>query len=214
MTFWKITDTRMNCLISHQEIQALGYDLAELTQNQERTQEFLDILVKKGKEVLGINIDNGVQSFYGTFLPDKSLLLSISCGDIEEELDEEETADLQREYRLPLLPLEEGDYEGNLISYQILFPSLDYVIQFCQVFGTGKAAQSRLYEHDDIYYLVMEFENTEAGRNSANKIISAEEFGGLVEKEAISELFLKEHESCIIEEGAVEALCNTFGKTL
>ena len=122
MTFWKITDTRMNCLISHQEIQALGYDLAELTQNQERTQEFLDILVKKGKEVLGINIDNGVQSFYGTFLPDKSLLLSISCGDIEEELDEEETADLQREYRLPLLPLEEGDYEGDLISYQILFP--------------------------------------------------------------------------------------------
>ena len=50
MTFWKITDTRMICLISHQEIQALGYDLAELTQNQERTQEFLDILVKWGKK--------------------------------------------------------------------------------------------------------------------------------------------------------------------
>lgn len=211
MTFWKITDTRMNCLISHQEIQALGYDLTELTQNQERTQEFLDILVKKGKEVLGINIDNGVQSFYGTFLPDKSLLLSISCGEIEEELEEEEIAKLQREYRLPLLPLEDGDAESSIITYQILFPSLDYVIQFCEVYGTGQTAQSRLYVYDDIYYLIMEFENTKEGRSAANKIIGAEEFGGLVEKEAISEIFLKEHESCVIAEGAVEALCNTFG---
>lgn len=214
MTFWKITDTRMNCLISHQEIQALGYDLTELTQNQERTQEFLDILVKKGKEVLGMNIENGVQSFYGTFLPDKSLLLSISCADIEEEMDDEEIAELQREYRLPLLPMEDGADNSPILSYQILFPSLDYAIQFCQVFGTGKAAESRLYEYDNIYYLMMDFQNTEMGRKSANTVISAEEFGGLVEKEAISELFLKEHESCIIEKGAVDALCSTFGAVL
>lgn len=207
MTFWKVTDTRMNCLISHQEIQALGYSLTDLTQNQERTREFLDILVNKGKEVLGMKIESGVQSFYGTFLPDKSLLLSISCADIDMEMNEEEFAELQREYRLPLLPLEDGVDDGEELSYQILFPSLDYTIDFCQVFGIGKAARSRLYEYEDIYYLMLDFKNTAEGRKYANTVISAEEFGGLVEKEAISELFLREHERCVIEKDAVEILC-------
>lgn len=203
MTFWKITDTRMNCLISQQEIQDLGYDIVELTQNRERTQEFLDILIKKGQEVLGINIENGIQSFYGAFLPDKSLLLSISCSDIEEELNE--AARIRKDVRLPLLPVD-GDEENPILSYQVLLPSLDRVIQFCGIFGAGRAAQSRLYENDGIYYLMLDFTNTEKGRQSAKSIIFAEEFGGLVETDAISELFLKEHEKCIIEESAVEKL--------
>ena len=80
MTFWKVSDTRMNCLITEAEIAALGYSLEDLTPGQERTEEFfLNLLLKKGKEVLGLNIDNGIQGFYGAFLPDRSLMLSISC---------------------------------------------------------------------------------------------------------------------------------------
>ena len=79
MTFWKVSDTRMNCLITEAEIAALGYSLEDLTQDRERTEEFLNLLLKKGKEVLGLNTDNGIQGFYGAFLPDRSLMLSISC---------------------------------------------------------------------------------------------------------------------------------------
>ena len=57
MTFWKIRDTRMNCRISHQEIQDLGYNILELTQNREKTQEFLNLLLEKGKEVLGMPVE-------------------------------------------------------------------------------------------------------------------------------------------------------------
>ena len=59
MTFWKVSDTRMNCLITEAEIAALGYSLEDLTQDRERTEEFLNLLLKKGKEVLGLNTDNG-----------------------------------------------------------------------------------------------------------------------------------------------------------
>ena len=65
MTFWKVSDTRMNCLITEAEIAALGYSLEDLTQDRERTEEFLNLLLKKGKEVLGLNTDNGIQGFYG-----------------------------------------------------------------------------------------------------------------------------------------------------
>ena len=51
MTFWKVSDTRMNCLITEAEIAALGYSLEDLTQDRERTEEFLNLLLKKGKEV-------------------------------------------------------------------------------------------------------------------------------------------------------------------
>lgn len=203
MTFWKITDTRMNCLISHQEIQDLGYNILELTQNREKTQEFLNLLLEKGKEVLGMPMEGSVQNFYGAFLPDKSLLLSISC-------DEASAPGVSREEAPGFMPaeMEKMEGEGPVLSYQILFPSLDNVIQFCGIFGRDKAGGSRLYKNSDVYYLMMDFQNTEEGRKAAGRIVSAEEFDGMVEQNAISELFLQEHESCIIEEKAVEKLAD------
>ena len=47
MTFWKITETKMNCLITQEEIEILGYSMEELMQNHERTKEFLNLLLEK-----------------------------------------------------------------------------------------------------------------------------------------------------------------------
>ena len=165
----------MNCLITQAEIEALGYTLEELTQDKERTEQFLNLLLQKGKEVLGMQMDSAIQSFYGAFLP------GIPGADAEEE--------------------------GPVLTYQIIFPTLDSAIRFCTIFGAGKAEQSRLYEEDKLYYLMVDFPNTEEGRKCAQGIVSAAEFGGVVEKDAISELYLKEHERNLIEEHAVEKLC-------
>ena len=54
MTFWKVSDTRMNCLITEAEIAALGYSLEDLTQDRERTEEFLIFFSRKGKKSLGL----------------------------------------------------------------------------------------------------------------------------------------------------------------
>ena len=200
MTFWKISDTRMNCLITQAEIEALGYTLEELTQDKERTEQFLNLLLQKGKEVLGMQMDSAIQSFYGAFLPDRSLLLSISC-------DMTETEAPGRVGVRPGIPGADAEEEGPVLTYQIIFPTLDSAIRFCTIFGAGKAEQSRLYEEDKLYYLMVDFPNTEEGRKCAQGIVSAAEFGGVVEKDSISELYLKEHERNLIEEHAVEKLC-------
>ena len=192
MTFWKITETKMNCLITQEEIEILGYSMEELMQNHERTKEFLNLLLEKGCEVLNMQVSGDVTSFYGALLPDRSLLLSIAC---EEE--KQKANQLQRVKEE--LTSEDA---AECLSYQIVFPELDHMIQFCGAFGAGKAAESRLYENDRMYYLMMDFNNTEEGRDAARSIIVAEEFGGLVEQNAISELFLNEHEKCLIKECA------------
>ena len=56
MTFWKITETKMNCLITQEEIEILGYSMEELMQNHERTKEFLNLLLEKGCEVLNMQV--------------------------------------------------------------------------------------------------------------------------------------------------------------
>ena len=197
MTFWKITETKMNCLITQEEIEILGYSMEELMQNHERTKEFLNLLLEKGCEVLNMQVSGDVTSFYGALLPDRSLLLSIAC---EEE--KQKANQLQRVKEE--LTSEDA---AECLSYQIVFPELDHMIQFCGAFGAGKAAESRLYEKDRMYYLMMDFNNTEEGRDAARSIIVAEEFGGLVEQNTISELFLNEHEKCLIKECAIEKLC-------
>ena len=197
MTFWKISETRMNCVITQEEIEILGYSLEDLIQDKERAREFLNMLREKGNEVLGMRTEGNITNFFGAFLPDRSLLLSISCGE------EGEQTDMSQRGRKELLEVS----EEKLLSYQILFYDMDQMIQFCGVFGGGKAIDSRLYENDEIYYLMMDFDNTEEGRNAARSIASAEEFGGMIEQNAISELFLNEHERCLIKECAVEKLC-------
>ena len=87
-----------------------------------------------------------------------------------------------------------------------MFLELNNLIQFCSVFGGKNRAKSRLYENDGVYYLMMDFQNSEEGKQAAQALINAEEFGGVVEQDLISECYLREHERCLIEERAVEKL--------
>lgn len=203
MTFWKIADNRISCLISKAEIEALGYTLTDITHNKERTEEFLNMILEKGEEALGVDMEGEIQGFAGTFLPDGSLLLLISCGDREAAGDGGNAAENQYKKLFPEIP----DEGAPILSYQILFSELDDAIRFCSIFGIGRADTSRLYEHDEVYYLMVEFQNTEEGKQAAKSIILAEEFGGMVETDAISEQYLQEHEKCLIKERAVETLC-------
>lgn len=202
MTFWKVSDTRMNCLITEAEIVALGYSLEDLTQDKERTEEFLNLLLRKGKEVLGLNTDSGIQGFYGAFLPDHSLMLSISCQD--ESLQREQQS---HHPKVSGMLIEPDSTEKDTTRWQILFPSLDSAIDFCNILGTGQASESRLYKDDGVYYLMVDFPNTEEGNQKAQRIVSAGEFGGMVEKDAISEAYLNEHEKCLLNKDAIDILC-------
>ena len=54
---------------------------------------------------------------------------------------------------------------------------------------------------------MVDFPNTEDGHKKAQRIVSAGEFGGMVEKDAISEAYLNEHEKCLLNKDAINILC-------
>ncbi|MDY3918102.1 MAG: adaptor protein MecA [Candidatus Limivivens sp.] len=87
MTFWKISDTRISCRVTLQEIQEMGFDFQELTQDRQKTVDFLSKILENGKSVLGLELPDGIQSFTAQMLPDQSLLIVISCADIDKEID-------------------------------------------------------------------------------------------------------------------------------
>ena len=103
--------------------------------------------------------------------------------------------------------IEPDSSDKETVRWQILFPSLDNAIDFCKILGYGQASESRLYKDDGVYYLMVDFPNTEDGNKKAQRIVSAGEFGGMVEKDAISEAYLNEHEKCLLNKDAINILC-------
>lgn len=65
----------------------MGYQLPELQRSQEKTQEFLNMLLEDARQFLDVDTANGVQNFVAAMLPDESVYLSISCADCNEEID-------------------------------------------------------------------------------------------------------------------------------
>ena len=41
MTFWKVSDTRIGCRITMQEIKDMGFEFQELSKERQKTAEFL-----------------------------------------------------------------------------------------------------------------------------------------------------------------------------
>ncbi|MDO5424533.1 MAG: adaptor protein MecA [Eubacteriales bacterium] len=87
MTFWKISDTRISCRVTMQEIHDMGYDFRELTEDRQKAIDFLSKILENGKSALGLELPDGIQNFTAQMLPDQSLLIVISCADIEKEID-------------------------------------------------------------------------------------------------------------------------------
>ncbi len=87
MTLWKINEKHMNCMVTEEEIKVMGYDLEELQTSQDKTREFLDALLENGKNLLELDISEGIKSFNATYLQNNTLFLSISCAEPEEEID-------------------------------------------------------------------------------------------------------------------------------
>ena len=87
MTFWKVSDTRTGCRITMQEIKDMGFEFQELSKERQKTAEFLGRILESARDALKIELPDGVQSFTAQVLPDQSLLLVISCADINREID-------------------------------------------------------------------------------------------------------------------------------
>ena len=79
MIFWKLDDETIRCLINKAEIGQMGFDLKELSTDNERMEEFLEAVVADSKNYIEWNTENGVQNYVARSLPSEQFLLTISC---------------------------------------------------------------------------------------------------------------------------------------
>ena len=79
MLFWKLDDETIRCLINKEEIGQMGFDLKELSTDNELMEEFLNAVVADSKNYVDWNTENGVQNYIARALPSEQFLLTISC---------------------------------------------------------------------------------------------------------------------------------------
>ena len=79
MFFWKIDDETIRCLINKEEIGQMGFDLKELSEDNEQMEEFLNAVIADSKNYIEWNTENGVQNYIARSLPSEQFLITISC---------------------------------------------------------------------------------------------------------------------------------------
>lgn len=79
MFFWKIDDETIRCLINKEEIGQMGFDLNELSSDNDLMEEFLNAIIASSKNYINWNTDNGVQNYIARALPSEQFLITISC---------------------------------------------------------------------------------------------------------------------------------------
>lgn len=79
MIFWKIDDETIRCLINKDEIGKMGFDLKELSKDNDLMEEFLNAVVEDSKNYIEWNTENGVQNYIARALPSEQFLITISC---------------------------------------------------------------------------------------------------------------------------------------
>lgn len=79
MFFWKIDNETIRCLINKEEIGQMGFDLNELSSDNDLMEEFLNAIIANSKNYINWNTDNGVQNYIARALPSEQFLITISC---------------------------------------------------------------------------------------------------------------------------------------
>jgi negative regulator of genetic competence, sporulation and motility len=77
MTFTKINDYTVQCVIAVKEIDQMGYALNELYTNKEAASKFMRNVMEKGEEA-GFQLNHNLQEIQVVLLPDGQLVLSFT----------------------------------------------------------------------------------------------------------------------------------------
>ncbi|MDO5521286.1 MAG: adaptor protein MecA [bacterium] len=249
MTLWKLTEKHMNCMISEDEIIEMGFQLEELKVDKEKTSQFLSVILQNGKNLLGLDISEGMKNFNATYLQNNTVFLSISCEDPEQEINhsldemlkdmeeikkitstenverikglqgEEKSKEfgslveqLKEAFQKHNQPMEQVDIQFDTLkdkqplSYNIQFDTLDSVIEFSHMYYDHKALESSLFKEADTYYLMTDFGKGCKQKELRDFVMTAEEFGGHVNKNPYLRSMMEEHGNCIVKKNAIESL--------
>ena len=87
MLFWKIDEETIRCLINKDEIINMGYDLAEISEDADQMEAFLESIVQNSRDYIEWDTENGIQNYMARALPADQFLITISCTFQDEVID-------------------------------------------------------------------------------------------------------------------------------
>ena len=87
MTFNRINEYTVRCVLDEKEIDMMGYNLKELFQNKNLANDFLLDIIEKAKNE-GFSMNDSYKSIQSMFLPNHQIVLNIFDANLDDPMDE------------------------------------------------------------------------------------------------------------------------------
>lgn len=226
MKFSRDEKNRVHCVITEEEILALGYTIDEIISNGERTQEFMNRIFDMAEDELQIKFNNGLKTVRADLLPDHTLSLTFSehptsegmlehIKDIVNGLINSIPQQKWEEIKAKKAPglteslaqqkLEEAEADESRIIVLFAFEEMDVLMRFAKQVSFERLPYNELYKFEDVYFLMADLSTAE---ESDVKKLSAlvDEYATDLFVGAEKRAFIYEHGKPIIKEKAIETL--------
>lgn len=223
MTFKKINEDTICCILSENDMMDYGVELEDFLMNKEKVQGVLHNIVERAVEELGLQMQKGLLSLQIVPLPDKSLSIMFSekgqtsvidfinqmkklienlknDANAIKEQQEKKDSDTKKKKAV-----KSGESDRGLRIFE--FHSLDEAAGFCSYIPTKCKVTSQLYRDPHTNTYLLTFTKSKLSKKDFAAVCArAVEFGTYISDDPARAAYLEEHMEHIVEEKAVKAL--------
>ena len=183
MKFRRVNNNTINCIISKEDLQQNGLHANDLFERKEEALSFIRSVLLRAAREQNMRLNPEYTSMQITILPDQGISLTLSVGDVPE------SAIAQNEY-----------------VYH--FDSMRDVVSLAKhLQPNGELLSSSLYEDTDEggFFLVIGRGEAE-GTDYERMVVAMNEFGTLITSHPGRIARIKEHNPCLMTQGAIAQL--------
>lgn len=228
MTFKKINDDTVQCVVSYEDMQEYGLSVSDLFTRSEKCETFLHDMIKKAHDEVGFTIENSNIAMQITPLRDKGLIVTFTdddmgdlaqvlagirdalangdtnAKDILQKLKDAGAVDLS-EKSLPGGTADNEDTDDHYPLHVIAFDSIGDVISYCAATGDVNGVKSALYKYEGRYYLWVQ-KTRRKWMDYYTMVSNALDFGFVMHGEESTFSHIRDNGECLIASGAMRKL--------
>ena len=215
MVFSRVGKNTINCVISEDEIQDLGFSVEEIVTKSDRTQEFMNQIFDLAEREFQTKFEMGIKTVQVEFRSDRTLSLTFSenpaaegmmehlkdiIGNLLNSIPQEKWEEYHRQNRI-----EQSESEDVEVVILLKFKEMDTVIRFAKQVQVEEFPMSWLCKDKGEYYLMMDltgYEETEVRRLST----LTDEYASDLDVGEKRWAYLKEHGKMLLRGNAIEQL--------
>ncbi len=198
MTFRRINDTTINCIISPEDLRSRGIKIDDLLERKEEAMNYLRETIVEAARREHFNLESQYSSMRISILPDHSISLTLTEGGKPvEKAAKKEHIPYDQPYT-PAASEQSKKQEPQKKEFCFALHSMEEAI-LC---SRGMTAES---EETGEYDFIVETKD-ESGAQFRRIVLSLNEFGTLAQNSEGRIAYIKEHGKCILKEKAAQQL--------